>query len=164
MAMEQSLDQQDEDNMQNMEDTLCTDNDNYNNENVTDYSLSSVPNPSLYKCKYIQQEKQYPKTSSIILNSGATHHMTSNIKLFKSFTLLPEGSHQVLLGDDKTYLNVKGYGIISIQVRKLTINLQCLYVPKLGTSLFSITQHIAYKGSYFHAEHNNNVLCFPTFC
>ena len=35
------------------------------------------------------------------------------------------------------------------------------YVPKFGTTLISVKQHIKYEGCYFHAEGSSCILAFP---
>jgi hypothetical protein len=109
-----------------------------------------------------------PKVSKhqAVIDSGATHTMTSELSLFESITYYNDGhdSPTVMLGNDSTHLNIKGYGILSFTIGKHTIRTSGLYIPELGdTTLLSVKQHMKYKGNYFHAENNNAMLAFPTF-
>eukprot|EP00957_Ditylum_brightwellii_P146018 11119641-Ditylum_brightwellii.AAC.1 len=73
-----------------------------------------------------------------------------------------ENSPHTLLGDHKTSLEVKGYGIINVLLDGHRIHRAAFYVPALGTTLLYITDHMKYRGCFFHAEDNEVQLVFPT--
>jgi deoxyuridine 5'-triphosphate nucleotidohydrolase len=109
-----------------------------------------------------------PKTNyKVVIDSGATDTMSANAELFESITKYNTNSTnqpKVMLGDEQTYHPVIGYGWINYVVHNHRIRQLALYVPALGdTTLFSVKQHMAWKGTYFHAENNEALLSFPTF-
>jgi deoxyuridine 5'-triphosphate nucleotidohydrolase len=101
-----------------------------------------------------------------VVDSGATHTMTSALSLFESITYYDINDSQptVTLGDESTHLRIKGYGLMSYSLGGYKIRSQGLYIPDLGdTTLLSVKQHMRYNGNYFHAESNNAMLAFPSF-
>jgi deoxyuridine 5'-triphosphate nucleotidohydrolase len=68
------------------------------------------------------------------------------------------------MGDDNTELTISGYGYINYIIHGKRIRQFSYYVPKLGTTLISIKQHMKSTGCYFHAAAQSTVLAFPTFC
>jgi len=99
----------------------------------------------------------------MIVDSGATHHMISNRLLFTTITIFPDSNRVVTLGDDKTKLTICGYGTIVFKLDNKPIRLFALYVPKLGTSLFSVKQHMTNQGCFMHFDEQNTVITFPNF-
>ena len=69
---------------------------------------------------------------------------------------------QVLLGDDSTRLQIKGYGMLNVHLNGARIRQIGYYVPELGTTLLSIKHHMKFKGNYFHAKNNTVTLAYPT--
>ena len=90
--------------------------------------------------------------------------MTSVVDLFESLTSFPiDNAPSVLMGDDQTLLRVSGYGYINYIVHGKRIRHLAYYVPGLGTTLFSVKQHIQNQGCYFHAAAQDTHLAFPKF-
>ena len=112
------------------------------------------------------QPQQMPTpTIQAVINSGASHTMTSNIEIFENITHFPSNSDQptAIVGDNTTSLNIHGYGMINIIVHGHRLQLMIYYIPKLGATLISTKQHMKSKGCYFHAEASNTILMFPIF-
>eukprot|EP00957_Ditylum_brightwellii_P131434 10024150-Ditylum_brightwellii.AAC.1 len=67
-----------------------------------------------------------------------------------------------LLGNNKALLRVSGYGYINVPLDGHRVRRMAYYVPGLGTTLLSVTDHMQYKGCFFHAEDNIIQLVYPT--
>jgi dUTPase/transposase InsO family protein len=134
---------------------------------------STTPPPHVITCRYTsnspspyqQLTSTHPNVIRAVCDSGASHTMTSHLHLFNTITYFNTDSplHQVVMGDDTTKLQIKGYGYIHFLVHGRSIRLFSYYVPDLGTTLLSIKQHMSIQGCYFHAEADHTVLAFPTF-
>ena len=98
--------------------------------------------------------------STAITDSGATHDMSSHKELFE---YLVPFTKPVLatLGDETTTLPVVAYGMMNYCIDNKRVRRIGYFVPKLGTTLISIKQHMKYAGCYFHAENNQVTLAFP---
>ena len=101
----------------------------------------------------------------LIPDSGATHHMSGDEKLFEEIEYYSKSKRpQVLLGDDTTHCDVFGFGYMKFQAHNKVIRLHALFIPALKqSSLLSIKQHMRWKGTYFHAENNEAILAYPDF-
>jgi deoxyuridine 5'-triphosphate nucleotidohydrolase len=158
-------------------------NDNDTNTEINNYSLTStLPQPlspgqptfqpkSILRCKTnsnittttptFLSKQNYIRA---VLDSGASHSMSSHKNLFESITPFPTDQQpHALLGDDKTSLPILGYGMMSYIIHGKSIRSMGYYVPNLGLTLLSIKQHIRYSGCMFHAEAQNSFMSFPTF-
>ena len=82
-------------------------------------------------------------------------------KEFFEYILPVSNDKQVLLGDDSTRLQIKGYGMLNVHLNGARIRQIGYYVPELGTTLLSIKHHMKFKGNYFHAEDNTVTLAYP---
>ena len=117
-----------------------------------------VPIPSLFA------DKLPSKFVRIVIDSGATSDMSSHKSLFETITPFPQSNPPtVLMGDDATALDIAGYGFMNYSVHGKRIRKFGYYVPKLGTTLLSVKQHMKTKGCYFHAEASHSQLAFPSF-
>ena len=71
-------------------------------------------------------------------------------ELFEDIVYFPENDlPAVLMGDDKTKLEVKGYGYMSFSIHGHKVLHLALYLPWLGTTLISVKQHMQNMGCYF---------------
>jgi deoxyuridine 5'-triphosphate nucleotidohydrolase len=106
-----------------------------------------------------------PTPIRAVCDSGASHTMTNELVLFDTITYFNENDTRpsALMGDDTTKLDISGYGYITYSVHDIRIRQFAYYVPKLGTTLLSIKQHVKSQGCYFHVEAKSSVLAFPTF-
>ena len=122
-------------------------------------STTYIPSPIQH------QPLQLPTTIRAVIDSGASHTMSSSTELFEDITYFPQDANQptAIMGDDTTSLKIQGYGIINIIVQEHRLRLLAYYVPKLGTTLISAKQHMKSKGCYFHAEAGKTTLAFPNF-
>ena len=148
---------------------------NVENNNINNDSLRYCPSVSSLsyritaKAYYAPSSTSFSPTSNkAVLDSGATHNMSSDLSLFETLSKygekdLKEEQPCVLMGDDTTTVPIVGYGIIKFSLCNKTVRMPCLYVPSLGTTLLSMKQHMQNKGCYFHAEAGKTVLAFPTF-
>ena len=80
-------------------------------------------------------------TGDWFADSGATQHMTDQREALENYVAVPEGSWSVT-GIGSTNYNVKGYGNVKVWIivnglMKLAVIKKVLYVPELGTNLFS---------------------------
>mmetsp|Transcript_5833 Transcript_5833/g.8459 ORF Transcript_5833/g.8459 Transcript_5833/m.8459 type:complete len:133 (-) Transcript_5833:192-590(-) len=107
---------------------------NANNEDVSNYFNIIEQNRSYAKCKYVETSNTSSCNLSnsissscnnlvMIIDSGATHHMSSDNFLFTSITFFPDGHRKVTLGDDTTKLSIKGYGTIVFKLDNKIIRL-----------------------------------------
>ena len=99
-------------------------------------------------------------TNKACTNSGCTNDMSELAELFEYIIPLHSNKY-VTLGDDKTTLIIKGYGMMNYLLNGKRIRRFGYYVPGLGITLLSIKQHIKYKGCYFHAENDQVILAYP---
>eukprot|EP00957_Ditylum_brightwellii_P201914 15327791-Ditylum_brightwellii.AAC.1 len=101
----------------------------------------------------------------MILDSGATKHMSGLLKLFKSLHLFPSVYNgYVVLGDGSTKLPICGIRSIIINVQNKIIQLDgVLYVPDLQDMLFSTLQHGRYPDCSFLIKGGCATLEFPNF-
>ena len=99
----------------------------------------------------------------MILDSGATHHMSGNRDLFDSYSPLTS-LQQVILGDGRTTTKIHGIGTIDYLVDGHRILLHNVYyVPGIVDTLYSVKQHIKFLHCSFHAENHVMSLTYPTF-
>jgi dUTP pyrophosphatase len=104
-----------------------------------------------------------PKPFTAVADSGATDNMSGIKELFEDITYYTTPP-QVMLGDEKTFYPILGYGWMRFTTNNKTIRVRALYVPGLGpTTLLSIKQHMKWHGNYFHAEKNSAILAYPSF-
>jgi hypothetical protein len=101
----------------------------------------------------------------MVIDSGATAHMSSNQDMFSEITYFSDpDQHRVIMGDDKTTIPIAGHGYMYIVLHGKHLRVHGYYVPGMGpTALFSVKQHMANQGCYFHAAAGNCELAFPTF-
>ena len=85
--------------------------------------------------------------------------MSSHQNLFE-YILPMDNGNEVLLGDDTTKLEIKGYGMMNIFINTKRVRFMGYYVPKLGMTLISIKHRMKFQGNYFHAESNTVVLAY----
>jgi hypothetical protein len=128
---------------------------------------SNILSTSTYNPK---SHKQLPTIKSLyrfVFDSGATNHMSPFKVMFESITYYDqhhENSPKVLMCDETTEIPIEGHGYINIIIHGKRIRTHALYIPRMGeTCLYSIRQHMRYKGCIFHAESNNSSLSFPNF-
>ncbi|MBW0564238.1 hypothetical protein O181_103953 [Austropuccinia psidii MF-1] len=70
---------------------------------------------------------------TLVIDSGATHHMFKNRSLFTSFT---ERSENISTSDPSSNLICKGHGTVKIIINNKSFTLlNCLFVPKLTKNL-----------------------------
>ena len=73
-------------------------------------------------------------------------------------------TQEVTLVDGKTVVKIVGVGNIVVKIGNNTIRVNnALHVPKLPTPLWSVKQHCATPGHYFHVANGKATLTFPTF-
>ena len=105
-----------------------------------------------------------PNIMKIILNTGATRHLTGNIKLFHTLNLQLDNNliNVVPLVDGNTTLPIHGVGNITINIgiHKITIK-NVLYVLQLKDTMFAVTEHIKTKDCSFMGINNQYTLTFP---
>jgi deoxyuridine 5'-triphosphate nucleotidohydrolase len=101
----------------------------------------------------------------MVIDSGASAHMSSAKNMFQSITYFPlKHQPRVTMGDDKTQLPIAGHGFITFMLHGKHVRVHALYVPHMGnTALFSVKQHMKNQGCYFHAESQKCQLAFPSF-
>ena len=143
--------------------------DNPTNIEVIEYSNPSTHTLAtnlLAKCAHTNHPFSTKSIRRMILDSGATMHMTGDASLFSSFIPFPAGhTYNVVLGDGTTHLPVSGIGTISLSLSPSThIRLHdTILVPGLHDTLYSIKRHILSSGCTFHGENSIIDLSFPTF-
>jgi dUTP pyrophosphatase len=99
-----------------------------------------------------------------VIDSGASHSMSSHRSLFESITPFPvQHRPMAMMGDDSTTIPIHGYGIMSYTIHGHSIRTPGYYVLLLGATLLSVKQHIQFNGCMFHAEAQNTFLSYPTF-
>lgn len=136
--------------------------DDYNTDKtkstVTDYS----PNRILAKISKVHPASS---TSTIIIDSGCTRTMDPDKSKFEYITPIrdAQGRKYLVEQSDGSHITVEGIGPKVEKIQGKTIRVMSLYVPHLSCALFSILQHMQYKGCYFHAEAEKSYLAFPTF-
>ena len=113
---------------------------------------------SICKTEYIPNQEEN-NTNLAITDSGATDNMSSHQNFFE-YILPMDNGNEVILGDDTTKLEIKGYGMMNIFINTKRVRFMGYYVPKLGTTLISIKHHMKFQGHYFHAESNMVVLAY----
>ena len=150
---------------------------NYSNTDNLSYSPPSfIPSPSTppptETVKYVPLASRGVDNDTIpgedqfriVIDSGATRHMSHSKKMFDSIQFFPPSTApSVLLGDDKTILKVVGYGYLTYSLEGKRIRQEAYYIPDLGTTLFSVKQHMRNLGCYFHGVAGNTHIAFPTF-
>jgi hypothetical protein len=124
---------------------------------VTNHYLQ-LDNASLSSNGASRHECLYP----VIADSGANFHMFKEKEFFSS--ILP-ATGNVLLGDGKTSLTIKGIGMVHCRVdeHQLMIpNVQ--YIPDLGESIYSLFQHIKSPGHGLNSSFERGLsIIFPSF-
>ena len=68
-----------------------------------------------------------------------------------------------MMGDDKTLLKVAGYGFMTYRVGQKLLRHEGYFIPQLGTTLYSVKQHMRSQGCYFLGLAQETHLAFPTF-
>ena len=100
----------------------------------------------------------------MIPDSGCRHHIThEKLDFIDLHTFEAQDRPYVKMADDQTHLPISGYGTIQLQIRDKQVRLAALYVPTMKTRLFSVSQHIQYKGCAFLAANNKAHITFPLF-
>ena len=118
--------------------TICT---NYFHISTCNFVNKVVTAPTLYNiiAKVSNYKHKNTDIMKMILDTGATRHMTRNIKLFHNLNLELNNNlnNIVYLADGVTTLPIHGFGnmIINIGIHQITIN-NVLYVPQLKDTLF----------------------------
>jgi hypothetical protein len=98
----------------------------------------------------------------IITDSGANYHVFKDREFFES---LHPASGQVILGDGKTALSIKGIGTIRCKIGTniLTIEGVC-YIPDLAESIYSLFLHIQHPLHGLHSSFEDGLyIIFPHF-
>jgi hypothetical protein len=98
----------------------------------------------------------------VIADSGANYHMF-NAKEY--FTSIIPSSGNVILGDGKTSLTIKGVGTVQCQVGNQVLLLHNVrYIPDLSESIYSLFQHIQSPGHSLESSYEGGLFInFPTF-
>ena len=111
--------------------------------------------------KYLQSPRT---TTKIILDTGATQHMTGDMHIFLTLTiqLMFPSNQVVVLVDGSTTLPICGVGAIRLKIGIYILEIEnMLYVPRLDDTIFSITEHIKYSNCSFIGNNNKYTLIFP---
>ena len=155
-----------------------TDESNINN-NTPSLPYVAFPNNSVHDfhakniidhAKYVPMQGQTNVHSAdsnnhrLVIDSGATCHMSHDPSMFESIEYFNEDDAPVvMMGDDKTLLIIAGLGYMSYQIGTKKIRHQGYYIPLLGTTLYSVKQHMRSLGCYFLGSAQETHLAFPTF-
>ena len=131
-------------------------------KSVTFHPSLTLPPKSTQKLE-LQAIPTISKEETCIPDSGCTHDM-SNVKSLFEYIITLKTPSTAVLGDDMTHLSIMGYGMMNYMLNGKRIRRIGYYVPKLGTTLLSIKQHMKYQGCYFLATDNTVTLAFPTAC
>jgi hypothetical protein len=101
---------------------------------------------------------QYP----IIADSGANFHMFKDREFFE--TLHP-ASGNVILGDGKTSLSIKGVGTVKCKIGSHVLWIENVrYIPDLAESIYSLFLHIQCPSHGLHSSFNTGLfIVFPEF-
>ena len=103
----------------------------------------------------------------IVYDSAATHHMCPFFELFENITyynMHSPDAPMVAMGDEKTLVPVVGHGYINVLIHGKRLRLHALFVPNMGeTILYSIRQHMNYKGCSFIAQNEDTMITYPSF-
>ena len=142
----------------------------YPTQRVT-FAPNSNPSPTPHTLAYapttpLPQHPSFPTSiTRMVIDSGASAHMSSSLNLFESVTFFDKRKQPtVIMGDDKTQIPISGHGFMNLRLHGKHIRIHGLYIPGMGaTSLFSVKQYIKHQGCYFHAEAKCSELAFPTF-
>ena len=106
--------------------------------------------------------KSYTK---LLIDSGASHTMINDKRLFKTLHNLESESKFAILADGITKTKIMGYGDISGYTRDgHEINIKnCLFIPTLSISLLSTKSFSRTKGQSVHTTNGITHISFPTF-
>ena len=104
--------------------------------------------------------KNQAQSETAVTDSGATNDMSGREELFEYIVPLKKRKY-VTLGDDKTSLIIKGYGMMNYLLNGKRVRRFGYFVPELGVTLLSIKQHVKYQGCFFHAENDSVILAYP---
>jgi hypothetical protein len=98
----------------------------------------------------------------IIADSGANFHMFKECAFFE--TLLPS-SGQVILGDGKTSLSIKGVGTVKCKIGSHVLRIENVrYIPDLAESIYSLFLHIKCPQHGLHSSFDTGLfIVFPEF-
>ena len=102
-------------------------------------------------------------TSKILVDSGATHNMINNPKLFHNIEPWRSHIQHVTLADGMTKTPIKGFGTIhgtTSDGTTITIP-DCLYVPQLNESLLSTKYCSRTQGFFTHTENGATIISTP---
>jgi hypothetical protein len=101
---------------------------------------------------------QYP----IIADSGANFHMFKDREFFE--TLHP-ASGNVILGDGKTSLSIKGVGTVKCKIGSHVLWIENVrYIPDLAESIYSLFLHIQCPSHGLHSSFDTGLfIVFPEF-
>jgi hypothetical protein len=103
-----------------------------------------------------------PTDDSWYLNTGATHHLTSDLHNFNLTSDAYTGSNQIHVGNGTCLsINHIGYALISSSRRSFILN-QLLHVPSICKNLFSVRQ-FAHDNSIFFEFHSTFFAFHSTF-
>jgi len=98
----------------------------------------------------------------IIVDSGANYHM---FKEREFFTTLTPTSGQVILGDGKSVVNIKGIGQVKCIINNETLLIDNVrFVPDLAESIYSLFVHIKQQQHGVYSSFDDGLfLKFPSF-
>ena len=135
--------------------TTCDCTEKYENKYTTTNIIAKI-------LKYNNNANPNTRSTRMILDTGATKHMSGQLTLFTNLTKVTDS--YVTLGDGTTKLQVSGKGTIKINIETFVIELHnVLLVPDLEDTLFSITEHIQSPNYSLTADKNKYTLFYPTF-
>ncbi|MBW0474740.1 hypothetical protein O181_014455 [Austropuccinia psidii MF-1] len=103
--------------------------------------ISENPGPfkMTHYCANMTRRESSPIMQDLIIDCGATHHMFNKKNLFLSLTEIPP--MKVSTGDSSSTLAATGLGTVKLICHKKPLILEnCLFVPELNCSLFSLLQ------------------------
>ena len=111
--------------------TTCDCTEKYGNKYTTTNIIAKI-------LKYNNVAHPNTRSTRMILDTGATKHMSGQLTLFANLTKVTDS--YVILDDETTKLQVSGKGTIKINIETFVIELHnVLLVPDLEDTLFSIT-------------------------
>jgi len=105
---------------------------------------------------------RHPMKYPVIADSGANHHMFKEREFFVS---MHPATGQVILGDGKTNIDIKGIGTVKCYINGHFVELQNVrYIPGLGESIYSLFLHIQQDGHGLESTFDKGLfITFPTF-
>ncbi|KAB2630096.1 hypothetical protein D8674_007615 [Pyrus ussuriensis x Pyrus communis] len=118
------------------------------NNNWGNYAYQGQPPPPSLSAMNAQQTSSFLPQDAWIVDSGASHHITSDISALSQ--VIPfEGSEKITIGNG-TGLPIKNIGSIMLQTPTCSLVLnKVLHVPNIARSLLSVKQLCADNKSWF---------------